>query len=319
MGRKKVSRKANKVSKQALIATPKRTADQAQEKAAAMAPTPEMLARVSFEYGDVKSEMGIKVGAAYRRRPLYQTMAKKAGRFTADEFAALEAYRSVFDRCERSPVASCLAAQHGGGGRSPGSFIHASPSIVEAKRKLGMLERGLGQTLATMRDVVLLDKSFSVVAMERFGCRRRNWIIVDEPVMKDGRALKKAGKPITRAAFREDLAPRSGRHRQIIADEFACGLRLLTTAASRLSGAVVDELWVQPRADGTAIIHRASVAPNGLYRMWGPGAVVTSVIDQLLQRHNDCLVFPTPEAARDALVEAAGVSLHCLGPDDLAA
>lgn len=283
-------------------------------------PTPEMLSRVDYEYGAVKTEMGVQIGSAYRRRPLYLTMAKKADRFTFDEVSALGLYRTVFDRCERSPFASCLAAQQGGGrGVGPASFIHASPAVVEAKRKLALLERGLGQTLATMRDVVLHDRSFSEIAMERYGFRTRSWIRIDEPVMRNGKPVVIDGKPLLRAVHREDIAPRSGRDREKIAQEFNRGVRLLTTAAARLAGADIDEIWVHPRDDGTAIIHRASIAPTGMFRMWGPAQLVRNVVDALLERNADKLVYATPEAARDALIEADDGRLHRLDPEELAA
>lgn len=283
-------------------------------------PTPEMLARVEFEYGAVKTEMGVQIGSAYRRRPLYLTMARKSDRFTFDQISALGLYRTVFDRCERSPMASCLAAQQGGGrGVGPAGFIHASPAVVEAKRKLALLERGLGQTLGTMRDVILHDKSFSEIAMERYGFRTRNWIKVDEPVLRNGRPVVIDGKPLLRAVHREDIAPRSGRDREKVAQEFNRGVRLLTTAAARLAGADIDEVWVHPRDDGTAIIHRASIAPTGMFRMWGPSQLVRNVVDALLEKNADKLVYATPEAARDALVEADDGRLHRLDPEELAA
>lgn len=283
-------------------------------------PTPEMMARVEFAYGAVKTEMGVQIGSAYRRRPLYLTMAQKAGRFTFDQISALGLYRTVFDRCERSPFASCLAAQHGGGrGVGPASFIHASPAVVEAKRKLALLERGLGRTLATMRDVVLHDRSFSEIAMERYGFRTRAWIKVDEPVLRNGRPVVVDGKPLLRAVHREDIAPRSGRDREKVAQEFNQGVQLLTTAAARLAGADIDEVWVHPRDDGTAIIHRASIAPTGLFRMWGPAQLVRNVVDALLEKNGDKLVYASPEAARDALVEADDGRLHRLDPEELAA
>lgn len=283
-------------------------------------PTPEMLSRVEFEYGPVKTEMGVQIGAAYRRRPLYLTMAKQSDRFTAEQIKALGLYRTVFDRSERSPIASCLAAQQGGGrGVGPASILYASPAVVEAKRKIALLERGLGRTLHTMRSVILHDKTFSEIAMERYGFRTRNCIVVDEPVLRNGRPMVIDGKPLLRAVHRENIAPRSGRDREKVAQEFNRGVRLLTTAAARLAGADIDEVWVHPRDDGTAIIHRASIAPTGMFRMWGPSQLVRNVVDALLEKNADKLVYATPEAARDALVEADDGRLHRLDPEELAA
>jgi len=316
------SRRTTKPSKSSKAAKAQRGGQQRKgvDDRGAEQPTPEMLSRVEYEYGAVKTEMGVQIGSAYRRRPLYLTMAKKADRFTYNQLTALGVYRTVFDRCERSPFASCLAAQQGGGrGVGPASFIHASPAVIEAKRKLALLERGLGQTLQTMRDVVLHDKSFSVIAMERFGYRTRSWIRVDEPVLRNGKPVVVDGKPLLRAVHREDVVPRSGRDRERVADEFNRGLKLLTTAAMRLAGADIDEIWVHPREDGTAIIHRASIAPTGLFRMWGPAQLVRYVIDALLEKNADRLVYETPEKARDALIEADDGRLHRLDPEELAA
>ncbi|MHA0333679.1 hypothetical protein [Sphingomonas aquatilis] len=283
-------------------------------------PTPEMLARVEYEYGPVKTEMNVQIGAAYRRKPLYMTMAKTSGRFSADELVALSEYRTVFDRCERSPVASCLAITEGTGrSLSPAGIIHASPALVEAKRKLRMIEGELGVYVGTMRAVVLDDKSFSVVAMERFGCRARSWIAVNDPVMKDGKQVVVDGVPQFRATHKEDVVPRSGRDREKIAREFQRGLQRLTLAIARFGRRDINEVWVQPRVDGGAVIQRASHAPNGTYRMWGGALIVDHVMDDLIATHGDVLIFASPELARAALEEADRGRLKRLEPEELAA
>lgn len=286
----------------------------------AQRPTPELLARADFDLAPVKTEMGLHLGTAYRRRPLYLTLAKKAARFTWEDLNAMRLYRSVFDRCERSPMSCALSADSGGGrGIGATSFIYASPAVVEAKRKLAMIERGLGNALVTMRAVVLEDRSFSAIAMDRYGSRRRSWIIVDEPVLRNGVPVIENGKPVTRPVHREDLVPKSGRDRDRVAKEFYAGLKLLVVAVERLTEAGVEEIWVHVREDGTAIVHRASLAPNGTFRMWGHPGVVDAVLNRLLEKHDDRLIFPSPETARDALIEAADGSLNQLEPDELAA
>jgi len=287
--------------------------------AGAARPTAELMARVEFEYGPVKTEMNIQIGAAYRRQPLYLTMAKKAGRFTLDELAALAEYRGVFDRCDRSPCSSCLANPHGGRGTgAPSSFINASPAIVEARRKLALLESELGIYLGTMRAVVLEDKSFSAIAMERYGCRARSWIVVDEPVMRNGVPVVVDGKPVLRAAHREDVVPRSGRDREKVAIEFREGLKRLVLAADRLGRVDINELWVHVRSDGSATIRRASHAPNGTFRLWGRARTVDEVLDDLVRRYGDTLDFRSAEAARDVLDAIDGGRLKRLEPDELA-
>lgn len=317
-GNRRIS-KPNKSSKsikpQCAAATSKLVADQGADR-----PTPEMLARVDYQFGPVKTEMNVQIGSAYRRRPLYLTMATKPGRFTLDQLSALDTYRRVFDRCDRSPFSSCLAAEQGGArGVGPASFIHASPAIIEAKRKLSLIERWLGIYRSTMRAVVLDDQSFSTIAMTRYGYRSRSWILVNDPIMKDGKQLVIAGKPQFRKAHREDIVPRSGRDREKIAHEFNEGLKLLTLAVERLGSADIDELWVHPRDDGSAIIHRASCAPNGTFRMWGSSSHVRQVLDMLLEANDDKLVYATPEEARDALLKADAGRLHQLMPEELAA
>lgn len=295
-----------------------KNAGKAADDGGAERPTEEMMGRVEYKYGPVKTEMNIQIGAAYRRSPLYLTMAKK-GRFTLDQLAALDEYRGVFDRCERSPCSSCLANPHGGRGTAPASsFMTASPAIVEAKRKLALLERELGIYLGTMRAVVLEDKSFSAIAMERYGCRARSWIEVEKPLMRGGKQVLVNGKPQFRSAHREEIVPRSGRDREKIAREFEEGLKRLVLAADRLGRVDVNELWVHAREDGTATIRRASHAPNGAYRMWGRARVVDQVLDDLVAAHGGILVFPTVEAARAALDAADGERLRHLEPDELA-
>jgi hypothetical protein len=316
-------RKANKARKtKGLVAqqqSKKVKAANDADRAAALSPTPEMLKRVEYQFGPVKTEMNIQIGSAYHRRPHYLTLAKRLD-VDFDQLAAMQAYRSIFDRCERSPYSSCLAAAQGsGGGRAlgPASFLHATPAVVEAKRKLALIERGLGAVLGTMREVVLQDRSFSEIAMERYGCRRRSWIIVDEPLIRDGRQVMLNGVPQTHTVTREEIVPRSGRDRERIAAEFRQGLKLLTTAAQRLSGVDMDEMWVHPRDDGTAVIHRATTAPNGLFRVWGRSSVVDQVVDDLIERFGDELAFASPEEARNALIEVHDGRLHQLEAEEL--
>ncbi|WP_020486587.1 hypothetical protein [Sphingomonas melonis] len=286
----------------------------------AQKPTPEMLARVEYEYGPVKTEMNVQIGAAYRRKPFYLTLAKTSSRFSAEELVALSEYRTVFDRCERSPVASCLAITEGTARSvSPAGIIHASPALVEAKRKLRMIEGELGIYLGTMRSVALDDKSFSVVAMERYGCRARSWIAVNDPVMRNGKQVVIDGVPQFRATHREDVVPRSGRDREKIAHEFQRGLQRLVLAIARFGRYDINEVWVQPRTDGAAAIHRASHAPNGTYRMWGGAPIIDRVLDDLVAAHGDGLIFATPELARTALEEADKGRLKRLEPEELAA
>jgi len=271
-------------------------------------PTPEMQARVAFSLGPVVSEMGDVLGLAYRRRPLIETMASK-GAISPDEIGALRYYRTAFDRSERSPVKSCLNISSSGRA-APAAFgmKSATPSMLEAKRKVAMCESIMGHAKDTMRGVVLEDKSFSQIAMERFGSRT---VIPPRKVDKEGRA---------RGDHREKIAPKSGRHRELIRQEFIVGMRLLTDAIRRsITTGAVEEVWVQPLENGGAIIRRSFAAPAGRYRCWGDNVLVDRVMSDLRKTHGDDLQFPSAAAAIAALKDAEDGRLRHLQPEELAA
>lgn len=50
---------------------------------------------------------------------------------------------------------------------------------------------------------------------------------------------------------------------------------------------------MHPREDGTANIHRASIASTGLFRIGGPAQLVRNVVDALLEKNGDGLVYAT--------------------------
>lgn len=285
-------------------------------------PTPEQAARFQYQRGEVRNEAGQRLGTAYRRRPLFETMAATA-KIAPDEAAALRYYRGAFDRCERSATKSCLNITMGGGMRGmPAELANATASMVEAKSRLRRCESVLGVNLATMRAVALEDRSFSDVAIERFGARRQSWILVDEPVLQNGRRVVVDGKPQTRPVHREKIVPRSGRHREIVRAEFQAGLRALTDhvrAMTNMGGA--DELWVDLDGDGRATIVRGLCAPLGRYRWWGSRDNVSEVLYRI-RTSREGLTFTTAAAARAAVDdanEAGGRRLTCLEPEELAA
>ena len=105
----------------------------------------------------------------------------------------------------------------------------------------------------------------------------------------------------------------------MIAQEFRDGLRILTVQHQLLgSRSAIEEIWIQPEADGTATIHRGVSAPNGLYRVWGGRSMVAKVFVDLGELGSD-LTFPTPLDARSALDEAANGRLIGLSESELAA
>jgi hypothetical protein len=220
-------------------------------------PTPEMQARVTFDLNDVKTEMGQILGRAYRRRPLYETM-RAAGAISPDEVDALRFYRTAHDRCEYSPMKSCLNVEHGGGGFSAVAVAFtSSPSIVIARRNLRLCEATIGHGLNVMRAVALHDRSFSELAIDRHGSRENGGKVV----------------------------PRSGRHRAEIRAEFHDALgRLTDTVRSLTTQACVEEVWIYPEDDGTATIRRGLVAPAGTYRCWGDSEKLDMIIADLRKK-----------------------------------
>lgn len=257
-------------------------------------PTPEMQGRVRYQLGQIVSEEGFAVGFAYRREPLIEAMASRVG-LSPDEIAATRYYRTAFDHSERSPVKSSLGVT--GAGTMGDSILWMTPAMAEAKRRVRLCERNLGFNLSTMRSVVLEDKSFSEIAIERFGGR-----------------VSKSGKG------RSLIVPRSGRHREVIRREFAAGVRILTDSIRRLvTAGATEEIWVVPLDDGSAIIRRGLAAPLGRYRCWGDNVLVDHVIAALRDKHGHDLAFRTAVDAIAALKEAEDGRLRHLEPEELAA
>ena len=208
--------------------------------------------------------------------------------------------------CERSPTKSCLDVTGGGGGNNAERrLLHSTPAMVEARRKIRFCEEAMGTWLATVRAVALDDRSFSEIAIERFGSRVQSWLVDEEPVVWSGKTQLLDGKPEMRKVFRERLVPRSGRHRETIRREFLAGLRKLTERVQSLFGAVgIEEIWVQLHDDGTATIERGACAPNGLYRLWGNSRVLDAMTGDLRRAHGT-QPFKNAAAARAALDTAA--------------
>lgn len=260
-------------------------------------PTPEQEARVKFELGRVVTENGLPFGFAYRRTPLIETMGS-TGALSPDELSALRFYRTAFDRSERSPVRSCLNITSGGRGANPtSSVINATPGMIDAKRKLKLCEMNLGYTRDTLRGVVLDDKSFRQIAMDRYGSR----------VTTD-----KLG--------RQKVAPRSGRHREIIRQEFIAGMRILTDRIRHMvTTGSIEEVWVEPLEDGTATIRRGIAAPAGRYRVWGDNVLVDRVMSDLHAKYGATLSFRTADVAVLILTQVEAGRLLRLEPEELAA
>lgn len=267
-------------------------------------PTHEQAQKVRYQKVGHTDEMGIAHGFGYRREPWFETLAKtKDNAVTQDELVALRFYRAAFDRCERSPTKSCLNVGVGGGLRDAASgILMATPAIMEAKRKVRLCEEVLGIFASTVRAVGLQDRSFSDIAIERFGGRDQHWIDVKDPAQPS--YIK--------------IVPKSGRHRDAIRKEFYAGLRLLTKRVRILvSTPGIEEVWVEP-GNPLAFIRRGAAAPNGLYRLWGDSERVDDLMSRLRDSHGDDLHFPTPQDARAALDDADGGRLSRLSEQELA-
>ncbi|MCP4028570.1 MAG: hypothetical protein GY736_19985 [Sphingomonas sp.] len=288
------------------------------------APTPEQASRVEYERRQTRNEMGQTIGFSYHRQPLFETMAAK-GLIAPNELASLRYYRTAFDRCERSPTKSCLNVGVGGGGKNAYHEVaSATPSVLDARRRVAMCESVLGQARSTMRSVVLHDLTFSEIAIERFGGRRQDWIEVTEPILKpDGKQLVVKGVgPQWRTYHREKIAPRSGRHREMVRQEFLAGLNALTRrleAEVNMGG--VQEIWIEPD-DACAFVRLGMCSPPRRFRLWGSRDEVAQLRDALAITYGSELRFGTAAAARDAL-NAANDKLRrpllCLEDDELAA
>jgi hypothetical protein len=303
-----MTKKRNRQRQAQRLMTAQPKARAAQPQAAGIErPPAEQQQRVRFELGQVISEMGQVMGLAYRRLPLIETMGK-GGKLSPDELGALRYYRTAFDRSERSPVKCCLNVSGVGGTGPSHALFHATPAMIDAKRRVRLCESVLGHSLETMREVVLSDKSFSQVAIERFGSR----VIRPTPhVDKEGRA---------RGEHREQIRPRSGKHREIIRREFADGLRELTDAVRyMITRGAVEEVWVEPEQGGPATIKRGLFAPAGRYRCWGDWAMIDKIMKILRDKHGDGLVFRSAVDALAALKDAEDGRLRHLEDDELAA
>lgn len=258
-------------------------------------PTPEMEARVQYRLGQVVGEDGTPFGVAYRRRPLIESMADKIG-LTASEVEALRYYRTAFDRSETSLVKSSLNnsfARQAHGGSAGG---RVTLDMLRARGLVRYCEAILGVNLRTMRDVVLLDKSFSEVAIDRFGSR-----------------LTAGAKGAMK------VVPKSGRHRSIIRDEFIAGMKLLTAQIGRNNRESTEEVWVIILPDGGAAIRRGLISPLGRYRLIGDREVVRSVLAALEEKHGPGMAFASAPAAIEALEAASKGQLQQTDLDDLAA
>ena len=147
---------------------------------------------------------------------------------------ALRYYRARFEASETSLTRCALDVQGRGGGADaplprgvdPFMFIGAG-----ASRTLERLEQAVGAVADTVRGVAIEDRSYSDLAIARWGSRKQSWIQQPNPKRKGGKAT-----------FSEKIVPKSGRHREIIRQEFLLGLKRLVEAVRIMTSGPVEML-----------------------------------------------------------------------------
>jgi len=197
----------------------RKLASKRQLKAGDVGPTEAQLASGLYEIRAVGIVKGQVTGRAYHRLPWFETLARKdraravkEKRPPAISIAALKAmhhYRDAHEAAAKSEIRCGLDVQEGG----RGSRADAPVPVVWGSMEIGRIESALDGTLATMRAVVLHDRSFSDIAMERYGSRDREFIV-------DGQFINRP-------------APRSNTHVTAISQEFALGLVKLVEAVAQ--------------------------------------------------------------------------------------
>jgi hypothetical protein len=184
-------------------------------------PTPEQIGH--FVLGPVRTEKGQVIGRAYRRQPYFETLAKMPLRasdqkgprlITPDQLRALRYYRANHELTVVSET-RCALNQERGSGEAIGL-----PITLLSARGVKDCEVGLGALVHTLRAVALEDKSFAQVAMERWGSRDRQRIVIG------------SGKKKPRIA--KEIVPKSSAHPGIIRQEFLDALKIMTGTTARL-------------------------------------------------------------------------------------
>lgn len=181
----------------------------------AMGPTPEQMMRNAYVLNDVVNNAGpspIKIGKAYQRQPKFERITG----LDDEQLRALRYYRATFDVTEVSEVKSGLDIRPRGAAGSDGAIARME-ALAFSKMTLSNLESSIGMVLHTLREVALHDVSFTDLAMKRYGSRDVEIIIT--------------GKGRQKPRIENKLAPKSGKHRDIIRDEFMLAVaRLLPNA-----------------------------------------------------------------------------------------
>jgi hypothetical protein len=209
-------------------------------------PTPEQRRHANYEQQDIVDKLAngvsIKIGKAYRRHPLFETMWKQNGSgISVTGLFALRYYRARHEETEQSLTRCALDVQGRGGGadaplpRGVDAFMLVGEGV---QRTVERLEQAMGAVADTVRAIAIDDRSYSDVAIGRWGSRKQSWIT--QP--NDGRAGK--------AAHVEKVVPKSGRHREIVRQEFLLGLGRLVQAVQVLTASAAETKQVtRPMVD----------------------------------------------------------------------
>jgi hypothetical protein len=184
-------------------------------------PVPEQARFFTSKAVAVRTEMGQVTALAYRRQPYFITLAKlpadpktpKGHRLiTSDQLRAMRFYRSAWEATQASATHCALDVSLAGGrtGYEPNIPMHMweSSRVADCERDMK------GWILATLRAVVLDDQSFAAVAMNRWGSRERQRIIV--------------GKGKEKPRVVNEIVPKSSAHAGMVRDEFLCGVAILS-------------------------------------------------------------------------------------------
>jgi hypothetical protein len=199
-----------------------------------LGPTLEQSQKAEYVRGSSTTNQGQVNSVAYRRKPLFETLAR-SGLIDFAGLSALRYYRDRYERADGSLVRCALDIQEGR--RGPCSAI---PSGMSADFAVVACEAAVGSLVTTLRAVAIEDKSFSQVAIERFGSRKQSWIVQNGQRRRD-----RTGAPMV---FEEKIVPKSGRHRDIISKEFTDAVRRLTAAHQKQTSTKADRRPLKVRS-----------------------------------------------------------------------
>ena len=187
----------------------KRAADARQKdvidvRSPALVPTPEQQRHARYVEQDIVDTApggrSIAIGKAYRREAKFERI-KGLG---DEQLKALRYYRATFDQSEASEVKSALDIRPRGGGSAAQEIW--SEKQAGARMRLRALEAEVGAVVHTLREVALHDATFSDVAIKRYGSREVQRIVT--------------GKGRQKPRVVNEIAPKSGKHREAIRAEF---------------------------------------------------------------------------------------------------